>query len=41
MSFETGILVAMSIGVLGAAALTGYALWSRYQEKKDHANHNH
>jgi hypothetical protein len=42
MSLETGVLIAMSIGVIGAAALTGFALWSRYQEKKDNANHqNH
>lgn len=41
MSIETGALIAMSMGILGAAALTAYALWSKRQERKDPKHHNH
>jgi len=34
MSLETGVLIAMSIGIFGGAVLTAYALWSKHQENK-------
>jgi len=34
MTLETGVLVSMGIGVLGAAVLTGWCLYSRYCEKR-------
>jgi hypothetical protein len=33
MSIEAGILTAMAIGIIGGAILTGWCLYSRYQEK--------
>jgi hypothetical protein len=35
MDFETGILMAMAIGIAGSAVLTAWCLWSRYREGKD------
>jgi uncharacterized membrane protein YeaQ/YmgE (transglycosylase-associated protein family) len=35
MDFETGILMAMAIGIVGASVLTAWCLWSRYREGKD------
>lgn len=36
MSVETGILIAMALGIFGGAALTAYALWSKRQDKRHH-----
>ena len=36
MSVQTGILVAMSIGIVGAGLLTAWCVYSRFCEKKDH-----
>lgn len=41
MSLETGILIAMGIGIFGGAVLTAYALWSKRQEIKNPKRHNH
>lgn len=35
MDMETGILTAISIGIVGGGILTAGCLWSRYQELKD------
>ncbi len=35
MTIETGVLTAMAIGIIGAAILTGWCLYSRYQEKQN------
>lgn len=35
MTIETGVLTAMTIGILGAAILTGWCLHSRNQERKN------
>ncbi len=35
MSIETGVLTAMAIGIIGGAILTGWAMYSRYLEKKN------
>jgi len=35
MTIETGVLSAMAIGIIGAAILTGWCLYSRYQEKQN------
>lgn len=35
MSLEAGTLIAMAIGMSGAAALTAWAVWSKYQEDKE------
>lgn len=34
MTIETGVLTAMTIGIIGAAVLTGWCLYSRHQEKQ-------
>lgn len=39
MSFETGVLLAAAIGMLGSAALTAFAMWSKYQEDREKQNH--
>lgn len=41
MSFETGALIAMSVGIVGAAVLTAYAVWSKHSEDQDKTNHHH
>lgn len=41
MSIETGVLIAMSAGIIGGAVLTAYALWSKHQENKDPKRRNH
>lgn len=35
MTIEIGVLTAMAIGIIGAAILTGWCLYSRNQEKKN------
>jgi|TARA_R110000850_G_scaffold55855_1_gene131955 hypothetical protein len=35
MTIETGVLTAMAISIIGAAILTGWCLYSRYQEKQN------
>jgi len=35
MGMETGILAAISIGIVGGGILTAWCLWSRYQELKE------
>jgi|AntRauTorcE11898_2_1112593.scaffolds.fasta_scaffold11466_3 hypothetical protein len=40
MSIETGILVAMSIGIFGGAVLTAHGLWSKHQENKNPKHHH-
>ncbi len=34
MSIEIGAIVAVTIGILGGAALTTWCLYSRYQEQR-------
>lgn len=38
MELETGVLTAMAIGIVGSGALTGWSLWSRYEERKNPKN---
>lgn len=40
MSFETGALIAMSVGIILGAALTAYCLWSKYREDQERTNHH-
>lgn len=35
MSYENAVLLAMALGILGGAALTAYAVWSRKQENRE------
>jgi len=35
MSFETGVVIAMAIGIAGGAVLTGWCIWSVRQEKQN------
>lgn len=35
MTIETGVLTAMAIGIIGAAILTGWCVYSRNYEKKN------
>ena len=35
MTIETGVLTAMTIGIVGAAILTGWCLYSRYWENQN------
>ena len=35
MSYETGVLTAVILGIIGAAALTGYAIWSKRCEDRE------
>ena len=34
MSLQAGVLISMSIGILGSAFLTAWCLYSRYCEKR-------
>lgn len=35
MSLETGVLIGMVIGMVGIAAMTAFAVWSKIQEDKE------
>jgi len=35
MSHETGVLAAVILGIIGAAVLTGYAIWSKRCEDRE------